>query len=114
MRSSPILCPFSPTTRPRVAAQRLTEGQKKRHHLVMDERDDFLAWVETTLYDAEVALHNGDADPRRRLWSGEEPVSILGAFRNAYGPREVEETFAFLERSFSDCTSFRFELQAWD
>ncbi|MFL6026567.1 MAG: YybH family protein [Friedmanniella sp.] len=80
----------------------------------MDERDDFLAWVETTLYDAEVALHNGDADPRRRLWSGEEPVSILGAFRNAYGPREVEETFAFLERSFSDCTSFRFELQAWD
>jgi len=80
----------------------------------MNERGDFLAWVEMVLYDAEVAVHNGDAGPRRLLWSDEEPVSILGAFRNANGQRELEETFAFLERSFSDCTSYRFELQAWD
>ncbi|WP_268815682.1 hypothetical protein [Arthrobacter sp. SLBN-83] len=31
----------------------------------MSDRDDFLQWVRTTLHDAEVALHNGDANPRR-------------------------------------------------
>jgi hypothetical protein len=27
------------------------------------------------LYDAEVALHNGDAAPRRALWSSNDPVT---------------------------------------
>jgi ketosteroid isomerase-like protein len=80
----------------------------------MTDRDDFLAWVRSALYEAELALHNGDADPRRAIWSRNEPVSILGALRNAYGQQEVEEVFAFLERSFSDCTSHTFELQAYD
>jgi hypothetical protein len=26
----------------------------------MTDRDDFLAWVNSTLYEAELALHNGD------------------------------------------------------
>ena len=80
----------------------------------MSDREDFIQWVKTTLHDAEVALHNGDADPRRAIWSQVEPVSILGAFRNAYGQDEVERTFRFLEDSFSDCTSYEFELQAVD
>ena len=33
----------------------------------MTDRDDFLAWVKTALYEAELALHNGDAAPRRVL-----------------------------------------------
>ncbi|GAA1643283.1 YybH family protein [Georgenia ruanii] len=80
----------------------------------MSEREDFLTWVKTALYDAELALHNGDAGPRRALWSRQEPVSILGALRNAHGRQEVEELFAVLERSFSDCTSYTFELQDYD
>jgi ketosteroid isomerase-like protein len=80
----------------------------------MTDRDDFLAWVKSALYEAELALHNGDAAPRRAIWSRNEPVSILGAFRNAYGRQEVDEAFTFLERSFSDCTSYTFELQAYD
>ena len=80
----------------------------------MTDRDDFLAWVKSRLYEAEVALHNGDAGPRRAVWSRDEPVSILGAMRNAYGHQEVEETFVALERMFSDCTSFTFELQVYD
>ncbi|MFH5823765.1 YybH family protein [Georgenia sp. AZ-5] len=80
----------------------------------MADREDFLRWVETSLYEAELALHNGDAGPRRALWSRAEPVSILGAFRNAHGRAEVEEVFTFLERTFSDCTSYMFELQAYD
>jgi ketosteroid isomerase-like protein len=80
----------------------------------MSERDEFLAWIETTLCPAERALHDGDASPRRALWSRNEPVSVLGAWRNAYGQHEVAELFAALEMSFSDCTSYAFELQAYD
>jgi ketosteroid isomerase-like protein len=85
----------------------------KRDESVTD-RDDFLAWVKTSLYEAEVALHNGDAGPRRALWSRNEPVSILGAAGKAYGQREVDQAFAWLEKSFSDCTSYAFDVQAYD
>jgi ketosteroid isomerase-like protein len=80
----------------------------------MSERDEFLDWVNTTLHEAELALHNGDATPRRALWSRREPVSVLGAWRNAHGQRELDELFVSLARSFSDCTSYVFELQAID
>ncbi|MFG2810516.1 nuclear transport factor 2 family protein [Streptomyces massasporeus] len=80
----------------------------------MTDRDDFLEWVTTALYEAELALHNGDAAPRRALWSRNEPVSVLGAWRSAYGQQELDELFTTLGRSFSDCTSYVFELQAYD
>jgi ketosteroid isomerase-like protein len=80
----------------------------------MSERDDFLAWVKTALYQAELALHNGDSAPRRALWSRNEPVSVLGAWRNAFGQHQLDELFAGLAESFSDCTSYAFELQAYD
>ncbi len=80
----------------------------------MPDRDDFVAWVKSGLYDAELALHNGDAAPRRALWSRNEPVSVLGAWHNAVGQREVDRLFTTLEATFSNCTSYEFELQAYD
>src|SRR3954451_1129066 len=80
----------------------------------MADPEEFLEWVKTTLYYAEVALHNGNAKPRRALWSRNEPVSVLGAWRNAHGQRELDELFTALAASFSDCTSYTFELQACD
>ncbi|MEW2611250.1 nuclear transport factor 2 family protein [Streptomyces sp. NPDC047880] len=80
----------------------------------MTGRDEFLGWVSTALYEAELALHNGDAAPRRALWSRNEPVSVLGAWRNARGQEELDSLFATLEGSFSDCTSYVFELLACD
>lgn len=80
----------------------------------MTGRDDFLRWVETALCDAERALHNGDAAPRRALWSYREPVSVLGAWRNAHGQQEIDRLFAALARTFSDCTSYELELLAYD
>ena len=80
----------------------------------MTDRDEFLAWVRTALYDAELALHNGDAGPRRAIWSRNEPVSVLGAWRNAHGQQEIEELFTALGDSFSDCTSYVFDVQAYD
>lgn len=78
----------------------------------MSEHDEFVTWVNTVLRDAEVALHNGDASLRRAIWSHHEPVSVLGAWRNANGQAELDELFAHLAGSFSDCTSYEFELTA--
>lgn len=80
----------------------------------MSDRDAFLTWVNTVLYDAERALHDGDAGPRRALWSRQEPVSVLGAWRNASGQTELGELFTSLGESFSDCTSYELELVACD
>lgn len=76
----------------------------------MSQREDFLVWVNTVLRDAEVAVHNGDASPRRAIWSRNEPVSVLGALKNASGQAELDELFADLAETFSDCTSYEFEL----
>ena len=80
----------------------------------MSDRADFLDWVRTALHDAELAIHNGDSGPRRALWSRNNPVSVLGAWRNACGQQELDDLFTGLARQFSDCTSYRFELLAYD
>jgi hypothetical protein len=59
----------------------------QEHAQAMTDRDDFLAWVRTALYEAELALHNGDPAPRRALWSRNEPVSILGRRATPMGSR---------------------------
>jgi ketosteroid isomerase-like protein len=86
----------------------------QEHAEAMSDREDFRAWVESVLYAAELALHNGDAAPRRALWSRNEPVSVLGAWRNAYGQQQIDELFTALGDSFSDCTSYAFDLLAYD
>ncbi len=80
----------------------------------MTDREDFLAWIHGALYEAELALHNGDPGPRRALWSRNEPVSVLGAWRNANGLREADELFTLLSDSFSNCTSYAIEILAYD
>ncbi|WP_030759309.1 nuclear transport factor 2 family protein [Streptomyces sp. NRRL F-2664] len=80
----------------------------------MGDREDFLRWIRTDLYQAERALHSGDAEPRRALWSRTEPVSVLGAWRNAHGRQELDALFTSLAASFSDCSSYVFELLAYD
>lgn len=80
----------------------------------MTDREDFLVWVESALHQAELALHSGDAGPRRRIWSRTEPVSVLGAWRNAQGVSELDELFSALEKSFSNCTSYSFEVLSYD
>jgi ketosteroid isomerase-like protein len=78
----------------------------------VSDRDDFLAWVNSGLRDAEIALHDGDADPRREIWSREEPVTVLGAWKSATGRAELDELFTALEQTFSGCASYRFEVVA--
>ena len=92
----------------------MPEPPRREHHERMSDHKDFLTWVTTALYDAELALHNGNSALRKALWSRNEPVSVLGAWRNAYGRREVDELFSALGKSFADCTSYSFELLAYD
>ena len=80
----------------------------------MSDREDFLAWATTRLKDAEIALHNGDAGPRRAIWSTRDPVTVLGAWKSAAGQHEVAELFDQLEGTFSDCTSYFHEVVAAD
>jgi ketosteroid isomerase-like protein len=44
------------------------------------------------------------------IWSRNEPVTVLGAWKNASGQQELDELFAHLAASFSECTSYEFEL----
>lgn len=80
----------------------------------MSDLDSFLDWVGSGLKDAEIALHNGDAGPRRAIWSQHDPVTVLGAWKSASGQQEVSELFANLEATFSDCTSYSHEVIAAD
>jgi len=76
----------------------------------MSNYEEFIAWVHSDLREAEVAVHNGDAGPRRAIWSSNDPVTVLGAWRNAVGQHELDALFGHLADSFSDCTSYEFQL----
>ena len=80
----------------------------------MSDRDDFVKWTQTRLREAETALHNGDPGPRLAIWSTREPVSVLGAARSAVGQEAVRELFHSLGDTFSDCTSYIYEIVAAD
>lgn len=80
----------------------------------MNDREEFLNWVYTSLVRAERAMFDGDDGPRREIWSREEPVSVLGAWRTASNRHELVEVFEVLASSFSDCTDYSIELITWD
>lgn len=78
----------------------------------MSDRDDFLAWVRSDLRHAEVTVHDGDAGPRREVWSRTEPVTLFGAVKSATGRAKVDELFTLLEGKFSGCRSYDYEVVA--
>jgi ketosteroid isomerase-like protein len=80
----------------------------------MTDRDDFLAWFNTTWRDAEVALHNGDAAPRFQTWSDQEPVTLFGAWLNATDAAGAREVFRRLAEGFTQARSSDIELIAAD
>ena len=80
----------------------------------MSETEEFLASVLPRLLAADTALHNGDAAPRKALWSTTEPVTLFGAAMMNTGSPKIEATFDRLATRFSDCTSFDIEVVAAD
>jgi ketosteroid isomerase-like protein len=79
----------------------------------MSELDDFLADVLPRQIEAERALHDGDAEPRLKMWSRKDPVTVLGALGIAQsGWDTLVQTFRELGQRFSNCTAYDFELLA--
>ncbi len=80
----------------------------------MSDRDDFVAWTQSRLRDAEIALHDGDPGPRLAVWSTREPVSVFGAWRSVIGQEAVRDLFHKLTGSMSNCTSHVYDIVAAD
>lgn len=77
----------------------------------MSETEAFLASVLPRLNEADLALHNGDAGPRKAMWSHHDPVTLFGAARNASGWDELDRLFDWLESQFSN-GSYQYEVLA--
>jgi ketosteroid isomerase-like protein len=79
----------------------------------VNELDDFLAPTLARQAEAERAIHDGDPEPRMRMWSREDPVTLFGASAPATsGWDEVSRIFRGVAAQFSDCTRSDFELVA--
>ncbi len=77
------------------------------------EVDEFLRTFIPRQRDADQALHRGDAEPRLRLYSHNDPVTLLGAFGvAAVGWDRVSETFKWVASRFSEGESFDIEVIA--
>ncbi len=79
----------------------------------MNETEGFLASVLPRLTEADIALHNGDAGPRKAMWSHDDPVTLFGAARSANGWGELRQLFDWLESQFSN-GSYEYEVLAAD
>ena len=78
----------------------------------MDQTEAFLAATMPPLRQAEIALHNGDHEPRVRLWSHTDQVTLFGGVMGSSGWAEIEPIFQRLGASFSDCRSYDNEVIA--
>ena len=76
----------------------------------MDDVNAFLAAVLPGLKAAETALHNGDAAPRKALWSQHEPVTLFGAVATRIGPDAAAAAFDALASRFSNCAFWDYEI----
>jgi ketosteroid isomerase-like protein len=79
---------------------------------VTSELDEFLAAVLPLQREADTALHTGDANLRKALWSHIAPVTIFGAAKTVSGWVEVEQLFDWLAGNFSNCQSYDCEVVA--
>ena len=76
------------------------------------ETEEFLADILPKQRDAEHAIHDGDVEPRLRLWTRYDPVTLFGAFLTASGWGDVEPAFRTVASWFSGSTEYEFEVIA--
>ena len=80
--------------------------------MTMTEVDAFLEAVVPTLIAAETTLHDGDATQRIAMWSRHDPLTLFGAAVTTQGWESVLATFDWLGSTFSNCTSYTYEVVA--
>jgi ketosteroid isomerase-like protein len=83
------------------------------HDPQSSEVQEFLEQVVPRQRAAEDAIHAGDPEPRKALWSHEDPVTVLGAFGvAASGWEECRDVFDWLGTVFTGSESFDLEIIA--
>ena len=76
-----------------------------------DFRNDFLA----RQTEAEKALVHGDVEPRLKLWSRRDPVTLFGALGPCKsGWDEVSRIFRWVATRFSNARNFRYDIEVAD
>lgn len=79
----------------------------------MSELEEFLATTLARQIEAETVVHNGNPEPRLKMWSTKDPVTLFGAYGPCKkGTEEVTQVFRWVASRFSNCTAYRFELVA--
>jgi ketosteroid isomerase-like protein len=78
----------------------------------MTDTQQFLDEMMPRIHEAEIALHNGDAGPRFRMWSHTDPVTVYGAAMNSIGWAEVGPMFEKIAARFANCSSCEWEVVA--
>jgi ketosteroid isomerase-like protein len=84
---------------------------ERRQEGEMSQTEAFLASVLPRLTEADNALHNGDAGPRKAMWSHSDPVTLFGAVQSGSGWDELGQLFDWLESQFSSGT-YEYEVLA--
>jgi ketosteroid isomerase-like protein len=80
----------------------------------MGRVEEFLAETMPRLEEADKALHNGNPELRKAIWSHNDPVTLFGAVVSKSGWNEIDPTFDWLASTFSHCDSFTYEVVAAD
>ena len=78
----------------------------------MGEVDELLAAVVSRQRQADLALLNTDAGPRKVLWSHKDPVTVFGAANMVSGWPEVESLFDWLASNFSNGDFYELDVTA--
>lgn len=78
----------------------------------MSEVDDFLSAVIPRQRRADMAMLNGESEPRKALWSHKDPVTVLGAAKTVSGWSAVASLFDWLASNFSNGTSYDLDITA--
>jgi len=76
------------------------------------ETEQFLAEILPAQRAAERAIHNGDVEPRLKLWSRTDPVTLYGARLSGSGWTELEPVFREVASWFSGAEEYEFEVIA--
>jgi ketosteroid isomerase-like protein len=79
----------------------------------LSDTDRFLEEMLPRQLEAEKAIHVGDVEPRTRVWSHDDPVTLFGALGPCVsGWADIRKTFEWVATQFAPVETYDFELIA--